>query len=272
MPTAALLSPASATAPPPLDDDGAAPPEGVPRGEALDRETAELLERLRSEQAKLLAEGTRALLIVLQGRDASGKDGLIRKVFGAFDPQGCHVTAFAAPTEVERAHDFLWRVHANAPRRGMVGVFNRSHYEDVLAVRVRQLAPESVWSRRYEHINAFERLLVDEGTTVLKFFLHVSREEQGRRMRKRIENPKKNWKFRAGDLDDRQLWAEYEEAIADVIARCNVDQAPWYVVPADDKRARDFLVAQVVAETLERMDPHYPPPSGDLSKYLDAIG
>ena len=266
-----LLSPVGPHEPP-LDDASAGPPAGVPRDEALERETAELLERLGDEQGKLLAEGTRALLIVLQGRDASGKDGLIRKVFGAFDPQGCHVTPFGVPTELELAHDFLWRVHANVPRRGMVGVFNRSHYEDVLAVRVRQLAPERVWSRRYDHINAFERLLADEGTTVVKFFLHVSREEQGERMRKRIENSKKNWKFRAGDLDDRMLWAEYDEAIADAITRCNPEWAPWYVVPADDKRTRDYLVAQVVAETLERMDAHYPPPSSDLSKYLDAIG
>ena len=266
-----MLSPVRPDDPPPLDDASAAPPDDVPDGKELAQETAELLERLADAQGKLFAEARRALLIVLQGRDASGKDGLIRKVFGAFDPQGCHVTAFAAPSDEELAHDVLWRVHANAPPRGRVGVFTRSHYEDVLAVRVRGLAPEAVWSKRFDHINAFERLLADEGTTVVKFFLHVSSDEQAKRMRRRIENESKNWKFRAGDLDDRKLWHEYEQAIRDALVRCSGAWAPWYVVPADDKRVRDYLVAQVVADTLERMDPHFPSPSPDLSTYLAAI-
>jgi PPK2 family polyphosphate:nucleotide phosphotransferase len=268
---APVLSPVRPDAPPPLDDESAAPPDGVRDGDDLARETDELLERLASAQGKLIAEGSRALLVVLQGRDASGKDGLIRKVFGAFNPMGCHVTAFAAPSDEELSHDFLWRVHANAPRRGMVAVFNRSHYEDVLAVRVRELVLPRVWERRFDHINAFERLLVDEGTTVIKFFLHVSRDEQTKRLRKRIEDPRKNWKFRAGDLEDRELWDEYAVAIHDVLARCSTQWAPWYVVPADDKRVRDYLVAQVVAATLDHMDPAYPPPQADLTEYLDVL-
>jgi PPK2 family polyphosphate:nucleotide phosphotransferase len=234
------------------------PPAGTPKGEALETATARLLLRLETLQAALLAEGRRALLVVLQARDTGGKDGTIRKVLGACSPQGLRVTSFARPTEIELAHDFLWRVHREVPARGMVGVFNRSHYEDVLAVRVRELVPEAVWRPRFQQINDFERLLAESGTTVVKLFLNISREEQGERLRARLGDPEKNWKFEEGDIEDRARWDLYTAAYEEAIVRCSTPEAPWYVVPADKKRARDFLVAQILVETLERMDPQYP--------------
>jgi PPK2 family polyphosphate:nucleotide phosphotransferase len=241
-----------------LADDEAAPPPDAPRGEALAEATAALSARLGAAQALLTAEGKRAVLVVLQGRDASGKDGVVRHVFSACNPLGLRVTAFAAPSAAERAHDYLWRVHAACPPRGAVGIFNRSHYEDVLAARVRGLAPEAVWSRRYRHIAEFERTLVDEGTTVLKFFLHVSRAEQAERLRARLDEPDKNWKFDAGDLEDRMRWGAYTAAYRDALARTSADHAPWYVVPADKKKVRNYLVAGVLVAALERMAPRAP--------------
>jgi len=269
--SAPLLAPMPPGQRPGLSDADAHPPDAVPRGEERDAETETLLERMARLQRALYAEGRRAVLVVLQGRDASGKDGVIRKVFGAFNPEGCQVTSFGAPSEAELARDYLWRVHLAVPPRGRVGLFNRSHYEDVLVVRVRKLVPESAWSRRYDQINAFERMLVDEGTTVLKFFLHVSRDEQRERLRKRLTDPEKNWKFRGGDLDDRALWDEYTAAYADAIARCSTDWAPWYVVPADKKPVRDYLVAQVVTAALERMAPKYPRAEPEVLKMLERI-
>jgi PPK2 family polyphosphate:nucleotide phosphotransferase len=235
-----------------------APPEGTPKGEELEKATAALLGRLEALQAALLAEGRRALLIVLQARDTGGKDGTIRTVFGAFSPQGVRVTSFGRPTEAELAHDFLWRVHKETPGRGMVGVFNRSHYEDVLAVRVRELAPESVWRLRYQQINDFERLLAESGTTVVKLFLNISRDEQAERLRARLDDPTKNWKFEEGDIDDRARWDSYTAAYAEAVARCSTVWAPWYVVPADKKKARNYLVAEIIVDVLERMNPQYP--------------
>jgi PPK2 family polyphosphate:nucleotide phosphotransferase len=252
------LTPVDPSHVPELTDAEAAPPDGVPRGDALAAATAALSERLGAAQALLTAEGTRAVLVVLQGRDASGKDGVVRHVFSACNPLGLRVTAFAAPSSAERAHDYLWRVHAACPPRGAVGIFNRSHYEDVLAVRVRGLAPEAVWSRRFRHIAEFERMLADEGTTVLKFFLHVSRAEQAERLRARLDEPDKNWKFDAGDLDDRMRWGAYTAAYRDVLARTGAGHAPWYVVPADKKKVRNYLVAEVLVEALERMAPRAP--------------
>jgi PPK2 family polyphosphate:nucleotide phosphotransferase len=215
-------------------------------------------------QRALHAEGTRALLVVLQGRDASGKDGTLRKVFGPLDPLGVAATSFKVPTELELRHDFLWRVHHAAPPRGTFGIFNRSHYEDVLVVRVRRLAPESVWRPRYEQINLFERILVENGTVILKFMLHISRGEQRERLLARLEDPEKYWKFNAGDLKERELWDDYTEAYREMLARTSTAVAPWYVVPADDRRGRDVLVARTVIETLERMDPRYPGPPPEL--------
>jgi PPK2 family polyphosphate:nucleotide phosphotransferase len=241
-----------------LRDRDARPPRGVPKGNAFDEALEANLDRMARLQEALYAEGRRALLVVLQARDTGGKDGLIRHVFGALSPQGCRVTSFGVPTPVELAHDFLWRVHQAAPPAGAVGVFNRSHYEDVLAARVHQLVPEDVWSQRYDRINDFERLLVDGGVTVLKFFLHISRDEQRERLLKRMRDPRKNWKFREGDLVDRGLWDEYTRAYEDALTKCSTAWAPWYVVPADKKPVRDFLVAEVVADTLTRMAPEFP--------------
>ena len=247
------------------------PPEGTPKGEELEAATAALLGRLEALQGALLAEGRRALLIVLQARDTGGKDGTIRTVFGAFSPQGVRVTSFGRPTELELAHDFLWRVHQETPPRGMVGVFNRSHYEDVLAVRVRELAPESVWRLRYQQINDFERLLSESGTTVVKLFLNISRDEQAERLRARLDDPTKNWKFEEGDIDDRARWDGYTAAYGEALARCSTLWAPWYVVPADKKKARNYLVAEIVAAVLERMNPRYPRADERVIGLLDRI-
>lgn len=195
------------------------------------------------------------MLVVLQGRDAAGKDGVVRSIFAACNPLGLRVTAFAAPSTLERAHDYLWRVHAACPPRGVIGIFNRSHYEDVLAVRVRGLAPQSVWARRYRHICEFERMLAEEGTTVVKFFLHVSRAEQAERLRARLDEPDKNWKYDPGDLEDRERWELYTAAYQDALARTTTEHAPWYVVPADKKKVRNYLVAGVLARTLGAMAP-----------------
>jgi PPK2 family polyphosphate:nucleotide phosphotransferase len=260
------LQPVSPAATTPLaDEDARLPERDVPSKRELREELDTLTERIDDLQRALYAESTRALLVVLQGRDASGKDGTLRKVFGPLDPLGLTATSFKAPTEVERRHDFLWRVHHAVPPRGTVGVFNRSHYEDVLVVRVRRLAPESVWRPRYEQINLFERILLENDTVVLKFMLHISREEQRERLLARLEDPKKHWKFNADDLRERDLWDEYTAAYREMLERTSTIPAPWSVVPADDKAVRNVLVARVVAETLERMDPRYPgaPPEVD---------
>jgi polyphosphate:nucleotide phosphotransferase, PPK2 family len=254
-----------------LNDAGAAPPAGAPtKDEALAR-VVKLGSRMDELQSALYAEGRRALLVVLQGLDTSGKDGTIRKVFSTLNPQGLVLAAFKAPSPVEQAHDFLWRVHQAAPPKGMVGVFNRSHYEDVLVVRVHQLVPESVWRPRYDQINRFERNLVENGTTVLKFFLHLSRDEQRQRLLARLEDPTKYWKFSAHDLEERKLWDAYTAAYEEVLERTSTDLAPWYVVPADKKYLRDLLVAEVVTEALQRMDPKYPGAPEGLEQFKVAL-
>jgi len=244
-------------------------PDGTP-GFDGDRDAARAdLEGLHEElfdfQERLWAERKRALLIVLQSLDGGGKDGVIRNVFTAFNPQGTRVTGFGVPTEEELAHDFLWRIHPNAPGKGRIGIFNRSHYEDVLVVRVAGLAPESVWSGRYELINDFERNLATAGTTILKFMLHISRDEQRQRFQKRLDNPDKRWKFRLADLQARAHWNDYMEAYRDALTRCSTEHAPWFVIPADHKWYRDLAVARIVAEAARRMDPQYPEPEEDLS-------
>jgi PPK2 family polyphosphate:nucleotide phosphotransferase len=221
---------------------------------------AELVERLAVLHNRLYAEASRSLLLVLQGMDAAGKDGTIRHVLTGLNPQGCRVVAFKMPAGGELAHDYLWRVHRVCPERGEIAIFNRSHYEDVVAARVRGLVPKPVWQRRYEHIRAFERLLVDEGTTVLKVFLHVSGEEQRRRLQERVVDPEKRWKFNPGDLDDRRRWDEFTKAYEDAIRETSTDWAPWYVVPADHNWARNLGVAQLLVESLERLDPQVPDP------------
>lgn len=230
----------------------------APERAVIEQATAVLLERLATLQDAFHADGRHALLLVLQGRDASGKDGVIKTVYGAFNPTGVQVSAFGPPTPLELRHDFLWRVHQVVPPRGMVGVFNRSHYEDVLAVRVRQLAPAPVWRARFEQINHFEAMLHASGVVIRKCFLHISQDEQKQRLLARLDDPTKNWKFRLEDLDDRARWDDYTEAYMDVLNRCSTPDAPWYVVPADNKALRNYCVARVLVETLESLAPTYP--------------
>jgi len=241
-----------------LTNEAAGPPSEAPSKEAALKQVDKLTERLDQLQEALYAENRRAVLVVLQGRDTSGKDGTIRKVFGPLNPQGLAVTAFKAPAPVELAHDYLWRVHQAVPPKGSIGIFNRSHYEDVLVVRVHEPVPEGVWRSRYEQINLFERLLTENGVTVLKFFLHISRKEQLERLQARIQDPTKYWKFSPGDLGERDRWDAYTAAYEEALERTSTRAAPWWVVPADKKYVRDLLVAQVVTETLEQMDPKYP--------------
>lgn len=212
-------------------------------------------------QDRLYAEGRRSLLVILQGTDTSGKDGTIRHVFNATGPLGVSVKAFRAPSEEELAHDFLWRAHRAAPRRGTIGIFNRSHYEDILVGKVRDLAPAREIEQRYEQINAFEKMLVENGTTILKFMLHISKDEQKQRLQERLDDPKKHWKFNAGDLDDRALWRDFQKAYETMLSRCSTEWAPWWVVPADRKWVRNCTVARIVRSTLEGLDPRYPVPS-----------
>jgi PPK2 family polyphosphate:nucleotide phosphotransferase len=214
--------------------DPGARPDGLKKREGLER-LAELTGRLEVLHDRLWAEATRAVLLVLQGVDASGKDGTIKHVLSGVNPQGCRIASFKAPSATELAHDYLWRVHAVCPQRGELGIFNRSHYEDVIAVRVRKLAPKRVWSKRYAHIREFERLLVDEGTHLVKICLHVSKEEQGKRLQERLDDPEKRWKFRKADLDVHERYDEYVAAWDEVIGETSTEWAPWHVVPADHK-------------------------------------
>ena len=242
-------------------NDSTLVPEGKKKGEEIVERLGRRLEEL---QDLLYAAHDRALLVVLQGMDTSGKDGAIRKVFHSMDPLGIRAVSFGVPSAEELDHDFLWRVHRQAPRKGEVVIFNRSHYEDVLAVRVRQLAPEKVWRKRYEQINDFERLLAESGTTIVKFFLHIDAEEQRERLQKRIDDPAKRWKFRHGDLDDRKLWKEYTAAYEEALSRTSTEHAPWYVVPANRKWYRNVVISQVLVETLESLDLRYPEPEESL--------
>ena len=242
-----------------LGDRAALPPRSLDADDnTLEKKMEGLRVRLDELQNALYAESKRSLLVVLQARDAGGKDGTIRRVFSSVNPQGCTVTAFKRPTPIELAHDYLWRVHASLPARGMIGIFNRSHYEDVLAVRVHKLVPKKVWKSRYDEINDFERMLTNNGVTILKFFLHVSKEEQRVRLRERLTDKSKNWKFQEADLAERDLWSDYTSAYVDVFRKCSTKYAPWYVVPADRKHARDYLVLEKIVSTLETMNPQYP--------------
>jgi PPK2 family polyphosphate:nucleotide phosphotransferase len=229
----------------------------------LDKETAKaalVTERARiaALQERLYAEHARSLLVVFQAIDTGGKDGTIRAVFEGVNPQGCRVWSFKVPSAEESDHDFLWRYHAKAPAKGMINVFNRSHYEDVLVVRVKDLVPEPVWRARYGQINDFERMLTASGTTVLKFFLHISKDEQRERLEARIANPDKHWKFDPADLVERESWDAYQSAFADALTACSTPPAPWHVVPANRKWYRNLLIARTIADTLEAMDPRFP--------------
>ena len=237
---------------------------GFDGGKSAGKQVLHMLnERLEDLQELLYAEGKRKVLVVLQATDTGGKDGVIRHVFDRVNPQGVKVANFKVPTPVELAHDYLWRVHQRTPARGEIVIFNRSHYEDVLVVRVHDLVPQSVWSRRYEHINAFEQMLADEGTTILKFFLHISKEEQKERLQSRLDKPHKRWKFSRGDLKERELWDDYQAAYESMLSKTSTPWAPWYLVPADRKWYRNLVVATTLVSTLQGLDMQYPAFEGD---------
>lgn len=227
---------------------------------------AKNIERLSELQHLLYADRRYALLIVLQAMDAGGKDGTIRHVMSGVNPQGCEVVAFKAPSSEESQHDFLWRVHKAVPLRGDIGIFNRSHYEDVLIVRVHQLAPKKVWSKRYRQINAFERILADNNVTILKFFLHISNEEQRKRFEARLTDPAKNWKLSLPDFEERKHWDEYMRAYEVALRKCSTDWAPWYIIPSNSKWLRNYAVSTIITQTLTDLKLKYPAPAIDLSK------
>jgi PPK2 family polyphosphate:nucleotide phosphotransferase len=232
-----------------------------------DSELPELVERIADLQARLYAEEEKALLVVLQGIDAAGKDSSVSHVFRGTNPQGVRVLSFKEPTNEELAHDFLWRYHQHTPADGMIHVFNRSHYEDVLVVRVKGLVEEERWRSRYDSINDFERMLAREGTTILKCFLHISKDAQLERFQERLEREDKHYKFSANDVRERRNWDAYQQAYEDALNATDTEWAPWHIVPADHKWFRNLTVARLVAETLEQMDPKWPPPEEDLEKF-----
>jgi PPK2 family polyphosphate:nucleotide phosphotransferase len=241
----------------------------APKGKKGTEElVADLTRRLAVLQEQLWANHQHKVLVVLQGMDTSGKDGTISHVFEGVNPQGVGVAAFKAPSPEERDHDFLWRIHGRVPGSGEIVIFNRSHYEDVLAVRVHKLVPDKVWKARYDQINAFEQLLTASGTVILKFFLHIDKDEQKKRLQDRLDDPQKRWKFRLGDLDDRALWDDYAKAYQDLLTKTSTEDAPWYVVPANKKWYRNLVVATVLVEALEKLDMKPPEPEEDLSKVV----
>jgi PPK2 family polyphosphate:nucleotide phosphotransferase len=226
-----------------------------------DKSQAELdknLAKLDDLGYRLYAEGRRSLLLVLQGMDTAGKDGTIRHVMEGFNPQSCQVTSFKQPSIEELAHDFLWRVCRAAPRKGFIGIFNRSHYEDVLVVRVHDLVPKEEWETRYQRINRFEEMIHDAGTTIVKIFLHISKDEQRRRLQSRLDDPKKRWKFSHADIAERNYWDDYQRAYEAAMTRCNTKHAPWYIVPANHKWYRNLVISNILRNTLEQIDPQYP--------------
>jgi PPK2 family polyphosphate:nucleotide phosphotransferase len=233
--------------------------------DAVQGDLAKYSQRLSELQAVMYAENKHALLIVLQAMDGGGKDGTIHHVMAAMNPQGCSVVGFKVPTAEELAHDYLWRIHKNTPAKGHITVFNRSHYEDVLVVRVHNLVPEQVWSKRYNDINAFERTLASGGTTIVKFFLHIDKEEQLGRFKDRLDQPDKQWKISESDYSEREYWDDYQKAYMDVLSKCSFNYAPWYVIPANHKWFRDLVVSQILVETMEGLNMKYPAPSVDLA-------
>ena len=213
---------------------------------------------------RLYAENRRAVLLVLQGMDTAGKDGTIRTVMTGINPQSCQIVPFKQPSHKELDHDFLWRIHQAVPRRGNIGIFNRSHYEDVLVVRVHSLVPELEWRRRYDRINEFEQLLTEGGVTLIKCFLHISKKEQKERLQARLDQPHKRWKFSKGDLTERKLWDDYQRAYEDALSLCNTEHAPWHIIPSDRKWSRNLTVSKILHDRLARLDPQFPPCEADL--------
>jgi len=245
----------------PTDAEG----DAASKFEAIEK-TEVLRPQLRVLQERFYAEGKRGLIVVFQAMDTGGKDGAVRNLFTGLDPAGVHVTGFKGPTSAELAHDYLWRIHQQVPLRGMIGVWNRSHYEDVLAARVRKLVPDDTWKRRFDHINNFERMLVDEGMVIVKYFLHISHDVQKKRLEERLADPSKHWKFDPSDLEDRLHWAEYQKAYEDVFERCSTPWAPWKVIPADRKWARNFALMEDLVSVLGGINPQPPAAKFDLSR------
>lgn len=242
--------------------------EGLSREDA-EEETRRHCEKLDELAYRLFAEARRAVVVVLQGIDTSGKDGTIRMLASGISPQCLDVRSFKAPSSLELSHDFLWRVHAAVPAHGRIGIFNRSHYEDVVVVRVRKLVPKAVWKERFTQINAFEKLLHEGNLTFVKCFLHISRKEQRERLEERLRDPKKQWKLGPSDLEDRRLWDDFQTAYDDALTQCNTEHAPWHIVPADKKWYRNLVIARLVRTTLERLDPQFPPFDSSLIAKLD---
>ncbi|MFZ3071074.1 MAG: polyphosphate kinase 2 family protein [Anaerolineaceae bacterium] len=226
-----------------------------------------LNQELGALQELMYAEGKHRLLVILQAMDTGGKDGVIRSVFEGVNPQGVKVASFKVPSSVELSHDYLWRIHQQIPGKGEIVIFNRSQYEDVLVVRVHELVPEAVWSRRYQHINEFERMLNDEGTTILKFFLNIDLKEQAQRFLARVEDPTKTWKFNPGDLDERQRWDDYQKAYEDALNQTSTPWAPWYVIPGNKKWYRNWLVSKIIIKTLKDLKMEFPAPAESLETY-----
>lgn len=237
---------------------------GVSKGHA-EKSAARQVEELQDLHELLYAEGKRALLIVLQGMDAAGKDGTIKHVMSGVNPQGCTVTSFKQPGAADLAHDFLWRIHVATPAKGSIGIFNRSQYEDVLIARVHKLVPKPVWEARYGQINSFEEMLTENGVHIVKFFLHISKEEQERRFEERLQDKNKNWKASPADFKEREFWDDYQKVYEDAIARCSTKHAPWYVIPADHKWFRNYAVAEIVIQTLQSMHMKFPKPNKDVA-------
>lgn len=214
---------------------------------------------------RLYAEDKRSILLVLQGMDTAGKDGTIRTVMRGVNPRSCQVVSFKRPSQEELDHDFLWRIHKSVPRRGNIGIFNRSHYEDVLVVRVHSLVPENVWMQRYRQINNFEEMLIENGTTIVKCFLHISKDTQKERLQARLDEPDSNWKFNRGDLKERALWDNYQDAYTDALQKCSTAHSPWHVIPSDKKWYRNLVVSELLLDTIQKMDPQFPDSNDDLS-------
>jgi len=239
---------------------------GWKKGAKMRADLDKSIERIDKLQYLLYAEHKRALLIVLQGRDAAGKDGTIRHVMTGCNPQGCHVTSFKVPSAEEMSHEYLWRIHHAVPEYGDIGIFNRSVYEDVLIVRVHNMVPKDVWSQRYDQINEFEELLHDNRVKIIKFFLHISKDEQKKRFQQRIDDPDRRWKISESDFDERQLWDDYTAAYEDALSKCSTPHAPWFVIPANKKWFRNLAVSHIIAETMESMNMKFPPPTVDVKK------
>lgn len=239
---------------------------GFANKKAAEEKLAENREKLAKLQYKLYSENQQSLLIVLQAMDAGGKDGTINHVLAPMNPQGCRVQGFKAPNPVEKAHDFLWRIHHNAPKKGEVVIFNRSHYEDVLVARVHQLVPKEVWKQRFEFINDFEKLLAANGTRIVKFYLHISKDEQLKRFLSRLDVPEKDWKISENDYTERQYWDEYMDAFEDAISKCSTRHAPWYVIPSNNKWFRNLAVSEILVETMESMNMKIPEPTVDIEE------